>query len=222
MTDPAHIPYAPRRLAPAESIARGQAFFDEMNARRSVRFFAPDPVPRGLIEQAIRTASTAPSGANMQPWTFVAVSDPSIKHAIRVAAEDEERAFYETKIPDDWREALAPMGTDWHKPFLDIAPWLVVVFAQSYSPRPDGSRRKHYYVAESVGIACGLFIAALHRMGLSTLTHTPSPMHFLAKILGRPDHEKASILFPVGYAAPDATVPNLRRKSLDEVAVFKE
>ncbi len=222
MSDPSHLPYRPPRVDDVSMLARGRACLAEFDARRSVRFFSDEPVPREAIELAIRAASTAPSGAHMQPWTFVAVSDPATKRAIREAAEHEERTFYESRIPDDWRAALAPIGTDWHKPFLETAPWLVVVFAQSHGFHADGSRKKHYYVSESVGIACGLFIAALHRMGLSTLTHTPSPMHFLGKLLGRPEHEKATILFPIGHAAPDATVPNLVRKSLDEVAVFVE
>lgn len=222
MSDPSHLPYRPARVDDATMLARGRACLAEFDARRSVRFFSDEPVPREAIELAIRAASTAPSGAHMQPWTFVAVSDPATKRAIREAAEHEERTFYESRIPDDWRAALAPIGTDWQKPYLEIAPWLVVVFAQAHGFHADGSRKKHYYVSESVGIACGLFIAALHRMGLSTLTHTPSPMHFLGKLLHRPDHEKATILFPIGHAAPDATVPNLVRKSLDDVAVFVE
>lgn len=192
-----------------------------MERRRSVRMFSDEPVPRSLIEAAIRTASSAPSGAHMQPWTFVAVSNPAIKATIRKAAEQEEFESYEGgRMPEEWREALAPLGTDWRKPFLETAPWLVVAFAQSYGFHEDGTRKTHYYVRESVGIACGFFITALHQMGLVTLTHTPSPMGFLGSILNRPANEKAFILFPVGYPADDATVPVLERKSLDEVAVF--
>ena len=204
-----------------ERLARAEAFFEEMDARRSVRDFSDRPVPRTLVERAIATASTAPSGAHMQPWTFVAVSDPDLKRQIREAAEAEERESYDGRMSPEWLEALAPLGTDWRKPFLETAPWLVVLFAQRTGLRPDGSKRKHYYVQESCGIAAGLFIAALHHMGLATLTHTPSPMRFLSEILERPAHEVAYILFPVGYPAADAEVPDLRRKALDEVAVWR-
>lgn len=185
--------------------------------------FAPDPVPRQAIELAIRAASTAPSGAHQQPWTFVAISDPGIKHQIRVAAEAEERRNYEGgRMSAEWQAALEPLGTDWHKDFLDIAPWIVVLFEQVHGLNPDGSVRKHYYARESVGIACGLFISAIHHMGLATLTHTPSPMGFLREILGRPSYERPFVLLPVGYPAKDALVPDLQRKPLDEVARFVE
>ncbi len=216
------IDYRPVRLAVDESARRGDALFARLDARRSVREFLPDPVPRCLIETAIRSASTAPSGAHQQPWTFVAVSDPATKSSIRVAAEQEEKRSYDGRMSDEWIEALAPLGTAWEKPYLDTVPWVVVLFAQRWGQRPDGGKRKHYYVQESCGIAAGLFITALHEMGLATLTHTPSPMGFLREILQRPDNERAMILFPVGYAAPDAIVPDLRRKSLDEVSVFVE
>ena len=185
-----------------------------------MRFFRDDPVDRSLIELAIAAASTAPSGAHRQPWRFVAVSDAATKRAIREAAEEEERRSYEGRMPEAWLEALAPLGTNWEKPFLETVPWLVVVMAENHQVLEDGSRRPNYYVKESVGIACGLFIAALHRMGLSTLTHTPSPMTFLSRLLGRPKNETPYILFPVGYPADDAVVPDLQRKTLDEVAVF--
>lgn len=215
------VPYRPERLPEDESLRRGQAFYDKMDQRRSVRHFCEDPVPREAIELAIRTASTAPSGAHRQPWTFVAVDDAEVKKQIRIAAEAEERESYEGgRMPPEWLEALAPLGTDWHKPYLETVPWIVVGFEQIHGFYPDGRKRKNYYVRESVGLACGLFIAALHEMGLSTLTHTPSPMAFLTRILGRPKNERPFILFPVGYPAADATVPDLRRKSLDEVAVF--
>jgi nitroreductase len=218
---PAFIPYPFERRPEGQMLRRARDYFDEMNARRSVRDFAPDPVPRELIELAIRTASTAPSGANRQPWRFVAVGDPEVKRRIRVAAEEEERVNYEGgRMPPEWIEALMPLGTDWQKPFLETAPWLVVVFEERHGIRPDGSARKNYYVRESVGIACGLFIAALHRMGLATLTHTPSPMGFLGEILHRPSNEKPYILFPVGYPAPGCQVPDIRRKPLEEVAVW--
>ena len=214
------IPYSIPRLTESERTARGQAFFDSMNSRRSVRHFCADPVPRRLIELAIATAGTAPSGAHRQPWKFVAISDPDIKRQIRMAAEEEERRSYEERMPPDWLAALAPLGTDWHKPYLEIVPWIVVVFEELFEPTADGGVIKNYYVKESVGIACGLFIAALHQMGLATLTHTPSPMGFLADILRRPKHEKPYILFPIGYPADDATVPNIQRKSLDEIAIW--
>lgn len=215
------IPYRPERLPADEMLRRGRTFYAEMDRRRSVRDFSPDPVPRELIELAIRTASTAPSGAHRQPWRFVAVSDPALKREIRTAAEAEEHESYVGgRMPEEWREALAPIGTSWEKPFLEVVPWIVVVFEEVWSFGPDGARRKNYYPKESVGIACGLFIAALHRMGLATLTHTPSPMGFLTRLLGRPDNERPFILFPIGYPAPDAAVPDLRRKDLAEVAVW--
>lgn len=216
----ATIPYSGPRLAPDEQDARGRAFFGTMDSRRSVRDFADRPVPQSLIETAIRTASTAPSGAHKQPWTFVAISDPAVKREIRRAAEAEERAFYTSRASEEWLDALAPLGTDWEKPFLETAPWIVVLFAQRYAVKPDGSREKHYYVPESCGIAAGLFIASLHQMGLATLTHTPSPMGFLRDTLGRPTNEAAMILFPVGYPAEDARVPDLTRKPLADVSVW--
>jgi nitroreductase len=177
-------------------------------------------VPREAVEYAIRTASTAPSGAHRQPWTFILVGGDETKRQIRIAAEAEERMNYEGgRLPTQWREALEPLGTGWEKPFLETAPWLVVVFEQRYGTDEDGERSHNYYVKESVGIACGMFIAALHRIGLATLTHTPSPMAFLTRILGRPSNERPYILFPVGYPAADAKVPDLTRKSLDEVMV---
>lgn len=204
-----------------DSLERGRVFRAEMDRRRSVRHFSADPVPREAIELAIATASTAPSGAHRQPWKFVAVDDPEIKHAIRIAAEREERESYEGgRMPPEWLAALAPLGTDWHKPFLETAPWLVIVFAELYGVSPEGEKRKNYYVNESVGLACGLFLAAIHRMGLATLTHTPSPMRFLSDILHRPAHEKPFLLLPVGYPAVDAEVPDIRRKSLEDVAIW--
>jgi len=219
--EPTFVPYRPPRLAEGEMRERARAFLDEMQRRRSVRHFAPDPVPRELIELAILAASTAPSGAHRQPWRFVAVGDPELKRRIRMAAEAEERESYEGgRMPPEWREAIAPLGTDWRKPYLETAPWIVAVFAELYQVERDGTHVKNYYVAESVGIACGLFVAALHLAGLATLTHTPSPMGFLSRLLGRPANEKPYILFPVGHPAPDCEVPDLRRKGLGEVAVF--
>lgn len=215
------VPYRPPRLGTAEMDRRGRDFHRLMDSRRSVRDFASDPVPRELIEHAIRTASSAPSGAHRQPWVFVAIDDPGIKRTIRRAAEAEERENYEGgRFPEEWLEALAPLGTTWEKPHLEDAPWLVVVFAELFGYDEAGEQRKNYYVKESVGIACGLFIAALHTMGLATLTHTPSPMRFLNRILGRPKNEKPFIVFPVGHPAADAEVPDLERKPLDRVAVW--
>jgi nitroreductase len=215
------IPYRPDRLPEGEMLRRAREWYEELNRRRSVRSFSPDPVPRELIEIAIRTASTAPSGAHKQPWRFAVVGDPAIKREIRIAAEAEEhKSYVGGRMPPDWLEALAPLGTSWEKPYLEIVPWLVVVFEELYEIMPDGSRRKNYYPKESVGIACGLFVAALHHMGLATLTHTPSPMAFLSRVLNRPPNERPYILFPVGYPAPDAQVPDLRRKRLDEVSVW--
>jgi nitroreductase len=221
VSDFPHVPYTPQRLPVEEARGRGRAFYEHLNARRSVRFFADDPVPRDLVEIAIRTASTAPSGAHLQPWHFVAISDPSIKKQIRVEAEKEERISYEGgRMPEPWLEALRPIGTDWHKPYLETVPWIVVAFEQTHREGPGGEPIKNYYVKESVGIACGLFIASLHAMGLATLTHTPSPMGFLSKILGRPKNEKPYILFPIGYPADDCTVPDFSRKTLDEVSTW--
>jgi nitroreductase len=217
------VPYVRPRIAESEALSRAREFHGDMAARRSVRMFSPDPVPRELIEQAIMTAASAPSGAHQQPWTFVAISNRDVKHRIRLAAEEEERESYEGgRMPSEWLAALAPLGTDWHKPFLEIAPWIVVLFEQVHGWSPDGTVRKHYYARESVGIACGLFIAAIHRMGLATLTHTPSPMGFLSRVLERPRNERPFVLLPVGYPADDCVVPDLIRKSLEDVAVFIE
>ncbi len=216
------VPLDFERLSIDESRRRARAHFERLRRRRSVREFSPDPVPRELIELALRCAATAPSGANRQPWKFVVVSDPEIKRQIRVAAEAEERESYERRMSPEWLAALEPLGTDWRKPFLEIAPWIVVVFAELWEERPDGVKVKNYYVKESVGIACGMFIEALHAAGLVTLTHTPSPMAFLNRILDRPANEKPFILFPVGYPAPGCEVPALAKKELDEVAVWRE
>lgn len=191
-----------------------------MDQRRSVREFSSRPVPREMIEAAVAAASTAPSGAHKQPWTFVITQDADVKRDIREAAEAEERLNYEGgRLPEHWLADLEPLGTGWEKPFLEVAPWLVVVFEQRYGVGDDGERLHHYYVKESVGIACGMFIDAVHRMGLATLTHTPSPMAFLRTLLARPANERPFILFPVGYPADDCRVPDLRRKPLDDVMV---
>jgi iodotyrosine deiodinase len=182
--------------------------------------FSQDPVPREAIELAILAAGTAPSGAHLQPWHFVAIADPELKSRIRQEAEQAEKEFYEERITPEWREALEPLGTDFVKRHLTHAPWLVVVFRRDYDVMPDGSRRKNYYMTESVGIAVGFFIQALHQAGLATLTHTPAPMTFLREVCGRPQNEKPFVLLPVGYPAPDCVVPNLSRKSLAEIAEF--
>ena len=209
------------RLPLAESIARARDFCVEMGRRRTTRHFSTESVPKELIAQAICTAGTAPSGAHQQPWVFVAISDDGLKRALRDAAEHEEREFYRRRAPQEWLDALAPLGTDEHKAHLTDAPWVVVLFRQSSGLNSDGSKRTHYYSHESCGIAAGLFIAAVHHMGLVTLTHTPNPMAEIGRLLGRPAHEKAMLVMPVGYPAAGAEVPDLRRKSLDEVAVWR-
>ncbi len=218
--EPGFVPYELPVVAPDELIARAKAIYAEADTRRSVRHFSDRPVPREAVEYAIRAASTAPSGAHRQPWTFVLVGNPEVKRRIREAAEAEERQNYlGGRMNEEWQEALRPLGTNWQKPFLETVPWIVVVFEQRYGVNNDGARQHNYYVKESVGIACGMFIAALHRMGLATLTHTPSPMRFLTQILGRPDNERPFILFPIGYPDDDAVVPHLTRKPLEDVMV---
>jgi iodotyrosine deiodinase len=207
---------------PDEMAARTADFAALMARRRTVRDFSDRPVSRNIIETCIRTAATAPSGANQQPWHFVCISDTATKRKIREAAEAEERAFYSGRAGDEWLEALAPLGTDAHKPFLETAPWLIVIFAERYEIDSGGRRIKNYYVPESVGIATGFLIVALHNAGLATLTHTPSPMGFLSEICGRPENEKPSILLVAGYPAPDATVPQITKKSLREISDFVE
>lgn len=212
LPEPVFVPLPDyRRLPEAEMLARAEAFHAEMNRRRTTRHFSTEPVPRRLIELAMLTAGTAPSGAHRQPWRFVAISDPAIKAQLREAAEAEELRTYAQRMTDEWREALHPLGTDHVKEHMTDAPWLVVLFAEKYGLNPDGSQRKNYYVEESVGIAAGLFVAAVHHMGLVTLTHTPNPMGFLRERLGRGTNERAVMVFPVGYPAPDAKVPDLQR-----------
>lgn len=197
------------------------AWFEFMDTRRSVREFSSEPVPHELIERAIQTASTAPSGAHRQPWKFVAISNADTKRRIRIAAEKEEFESYEGgRMPEEWRSALKQFGTSWQKPFLETVPWIVVVFEEMYGIDESGETSKNYYVKESVGIACGIFIAALHQMGLATLTHTPSPMAFLSEILERPKNERPFILFPIGYPADGVQVPDIKRKTLAEVSVW--
>jgi iodotyrosine deiodinase len=212
------VPLSFERLEPEEQLERSRAFLELMRTRRSVRRFSSDPVPHELIENAIATAGTSPSGAHQQPWTFVVVADAETKRRIREAAEVEERRNYEGRMSPEWLTALERLGTTPEKPHIEEAPYLIVVFEQAYGL----GKEKHYYVKESVGIACGLLLASLHAAGLATLTHTPSPMGFLARILERPRNERAYLLIPVGYPAADADVPDLERKALDEILVVHQ
>ncbi len=219
------VPVAFTRLPPDAMVARAAAHADAMATRRSVRHFSPEPFPRAIIDHAIRTAASAPSGAHRQPWTFVVIEDAALKRAVRDAAELEERKNWGGRMPAEWVHALEPLGLDWQKPHLTDAPVLIVVFAQAWSEvtAPDGTtqRNKHYYVDESVGIAVGLMLSALHLAGLSTLTHTASPMGFLRDLLGRPRSERAFVIVPVGYPAPGADVPDIQRRSLDDVRIWR-
>lgn len=201
-------------------VERAAAFRGQMQRRRTVRYFSDRAVSREVIEDCLIAAGTAPSGANLQPWHFVVVSDPAIKQRIRIEAEKEEHEFYSSRAPKEWLDALAPLGTDEHKPFLETAPYLIAIFAQSYGVLPDGRRVKNYYVQESVGIATGMLITAIHHAGLVSLTHTPSPMGFLNEILGRPANEKPFLILVVGYPATDAVVPDIGKKPLEEIATF--
>lgn len=212
------VPLDYRRPAPDEQLGRSRELLSLLRSRRSVRHFSREPVPFELIENAIAAAGTAPSGANQQPWTFVVVSDPEVKRRLREAAEAEEREFYGRRAPDEWLEAIEPIGTDWRKPHLEDAPYVIVVFEQAYGLE-RGRKRKHYYVKESVGIAVGFLLVAIHAAGLVALTHTPSPMGFLAEILQRPPNERPYVLIPVGYPAQGATVPDIARKPLEEILV---
>ncbi len=213
------IPYQRPVKKSSELIGLSEEFYKHMDQRRSCRDFSDTPVPKAVIENIIKTAATAPSGAHKQPWFFVAVQDAAVKSKIRAAAEAEEKEFYENRATEEWLRDLAPLGTDWHKPFLEIAPWLIIAFRRTYDL--EGTERsKNYYVQESVGIACGMLITAIHQAGLVTLTHTPSPMNFLSEILNRPANEKPYLLLPVGYPANDAMVPDLKRKALEEVSLF--
>lgn len=217
------VPLQFERLDPAEGRRRLMSFKARMTTRRTVRHYSPEPVPDDLIDTAIAIAGSAPSGANLQPWRFVVVRDPETRRRIREAAEEEERTFYEQRAPAEWLAALAPLGTDWSKDFLEIAPCLIVVFRIDYAIEPDGAggerHVKHYYASESAGIACGFLLAALHMAGLATLTHTPSPMGFLSKILGRPRNEKPFLLIPVGFPTSGAVVPSITKKPLDEIRI---
>lgn len=220
----AHIPLFFERFSPERQRELSREFLASMRTRRSVRAFASEPVPFELIENAVRAAASAPSGANQQPWRFVVVKDPAVKRRIREAAEAEEKENYERRFPDEWLEALAPFGTDWRKEFLELAPYLIVVFRIDYGLREGDAEEqkvKHYYVQESVGIACGFLLAALHWCGLATLTHTPSPMGFLSEILERPKNERPYLLIPVGYPADGATVPAIDKKPIGEVMLVR-
>ncbi len=206
-------------LTPEEQKQQSEEFLSRMKTRRTVRDYSRKPVPFELIQNAIAAAGTAPSGANQQPWTFVVVSNPELKKKIRDAAEAEEKESYENRMSDEWLEALAPLGTDWHKPHLEDAPYLIVIFREAYGLGENGKKIKHYYVDESVGIATGMLITSLHLAGLATLTHTPSPMKFLQEILQRPENERATMILTVGYPADDAEVPDISKKSLDKILV---
>lgn len=222
MSDFPTMPLDFREYPPEEMQRRINAFYDEVNRRRTVRDFSERPVPREIIETALRAANTAPSGANLQPWHFVVISGRATKREIRVAAEAEEREFYEHRAPAEWLEALRPLGTDAEKPFLESAPILIAVFLQKFGKLPDGRKVKHYYPVESTGIATGILITALHHAGLATLTHTPSPMKFLNDILGRPKNERPFLLLVVGYPAQGTEVPDIARKDVDEFVSFVE
>lgn len=212
------IPYRQKELTSSEQLERSAEYYALMDERRSIREFSDKPVDIKVIENILKTASTAPSGAHKQPWTFCVISSKDLKAKIREAAETEEKQNYDSRMSERWLEDLEPFGTNWEKPFIDIAPYIIVVFKRAYE-MIDGEKRNNYYVNESVGIASGMLIAAVHNAGLSTLTHTPSPMNFLAKVLDRPDNERAFLLMPVGYAAHDAEVPAIDRKSLDQIMV---
>lgn len=221
MTTPRLAPLSEYREYPIdEMLRRSGDFYVDMRRRRTIRQFSDRPVPREVIENCLRAAATAPSGANMQPWKFVVVSEPQIKRRIREAAEREEHDFYTRRAPPEWLEALAPLGTDEHKPYLETAPYLIAVFVERYGLLPDGRKLKHYYAVESVGIATGILITALHHAGLAMLTHTPSPMRFLSRILERPRNESPFLILVVGYPAPEAVVPKIDKRSLEEIAVF--
>ncbi|HBH24056.1 MAG TPA: nitroreductase family protein [Cytophagales bacterium] len=220
--NPAFIPYNSEKFEVAEMIERSRLFYKWADKRRSLRMFSDQPVPRQVIENIIKTASTAPSGAHKQPWTFCAVSNPEIKSEIRKAAEKEEFESYNHRMSDEWLEDLKAFDTDWNKPFLETVPWLIVVFSRSFEWSENGQKHQNYYVKESVGLACGMLLNAIHNSGLVALTHTPSPMNFLQEILGRPKNERPFLLIPVGYAAKEAQVPKLKRKSLEEISVWYE
>jgi len=214
------VSYTKKTYDTMEMGVRSQLFFEWMDTRRTVRDFSDKPIPEKVIENIILSASTAPSGAHKQPWTFCVIKDPEIKKQIRLAAEKEEKESYESRMTDEWLRDLQPIGTDWHKPFLEIAPYLIVVFKRSYELEADNYKHQNYYVTESCGIACGFLLTAIHDAGLVALTHTPSPMNFLSKILNRPANEKPFLLLPVGYPAEECWVPDLKRKPISEICVW--
>jgi len=215
-----YVSYSRETFPDQELIARSKEYFDWMDTRRTVREFSDKMIPVEVIENIIKTASTAPSGAHKQPWTFCIVSDPGLKQKIREAAEKEEYESYKKRMSEEWLEALQPLGTDWHKPFLEIAPYLIIVFKKAYNLDSKGNKSNNYYVNESVGLACGFLLGAIHHAGLVALTHTPSPMNFLTNILGRPDNERPFLLIPVGYPVEETWVPDLKRKEISEIATF--
>lgn len=213
------IPYTRETISVDDMLLRAQQYYTFMNTRRTVRDFSDKPIPEAVIETILLTASTAPSGAHKQPWTFCVIKDPEIKKAIRIAAEEEEKESYENRMSDEWLKDLAPLGTDYHKPFLEIAPYLIVMFKRVYEME-DQHKHQNYYVTESCGIACGMLLSAIHQAGLVALTHTPSPMNFLTKILNRPDNERPFLLIPVGYPAEPCYVPDIQRKGIQDICVW--
>ena len=217
-----HVLYNAEKKSQLESLDDSCSFYKWLDTRRSVREFSSRPVPKKVIENLIKSASTAPSGAHKQPWTFCAISNPLLKTKIRKLAEIEEKENYDSRMSDRWKKDLEPLATDMNKPFLETAPWLIVAFKKAYEIDENGNKHNNYYVNESIGISCGILITAIHNAGLVTLTHTPSPMNFLAKVLGRPKNERAFLLLPVGYPETPAYVPELKRKTLEEVSIFYE
>ena len=216
-----HIPYFSKKYYEDEKMIKfSEQIYSNLNSRRSLRFFSDKPFPKEVIENLIMAASTAPSGANKQPWTFCVVSDPDLKKQIRIAAEEEEYISYSGRMSEEWKEDLKPFGTDWQKPFLEIAPFLIIVFKRAYEFEVGGKKHQNYYVNESVGLACGFLLTAIHELGLVALTHTPSPMDFLTKLLNRPTNERPFLLIPVGYPAENATVPDITRKRKEDVIVW--
>jgi len=214
------VRYNPEQYSELDMLQRSRDFYLFMNSRRTVRDFSAKPIPKEVIENIILTANTAPSGAHKQPWAFCVVSNPEIKKQIRTEAEKEEHESYTNRMSNEWLEDIKPLQTDWHKPFLEFAPYLIVVFKKAYDLKPDGSKANNYYVNESVGLACGLLLAAIHHAGLVALTHTPSPMNFLTRILNRPENERPFLLIPVGYPANETFVPKLERKKLEDITLF--
>jgi len=217
-----HIPYRPVKYPEDEMIDRARSFYELAKGRRTIRAFSNKPVPKEVMIDIIKTAGTSPSGANKQPWTFCLVSNPSVKKQIRTAAEEEEYQSYHNRMSKEWLNDLEPMGTDWNKPFIETAPWLIVAFRKIYDIDKNGLKTNNYYVNESIGLACGMLLLAIHNAGLSALTHTPSPMNFLSSILDRPDNERPFLLIPVGYADDGAYVPDIHRKTLDDICITYE